>query len=133
MEDNTDQPYITQIDTTLVSIKNRLRKLNSKNPYTRKRITRRNKNTMTQAQAIENNVKERIAEESDEEKTSLYYRILKELTEYIQPNQTIDEQLQDLHQNKQSMGIMKFDWNVDCQDTFMNQFTLISKTGFPLN
>ena len=132
MEDNTDQPYITQIDTTLVSIKNRLRKLNSKNPYTRKRITRRNKNTMTQAQAIENNVKERIAEESDEEKTSLYYRILKELTEYIQPNQTIDEQLQDLHQNKQSMGIMKFDWNVDCQDTFMNQFTLIiapSKSG----
>lgn len=132
MDNQLDQPYLTQIDTTLVSIKNRLRKLNHKNPYTNKRITRRNQRTITQAQTIENNVKERLNEESDEEKTAQYYRILKELAEYIQPDQTIDEQLQDLHQNKQSLGIMKFDWDVDCQDTFMNQFTLIiapSKSG----
>ena len=132
MDSQLDQPYLTQIDTTLVSIKNRLRKLNHKNPYTNKRITRRNERTISQAQAIEKNVNERLAEESDQEKTSQYYRILKELAEYIQPDQTIDEQLQDLHQNKQSLGIMKFDWDVDCQDTFMNQFTLIiapSKSG----
>ena len=51
---------------------------------------------------------------------------------YIQPEQTIDEQLQDLWQNKESMGIMKFDWELECQDTFLNQFTLIiapSKSG----
>ena len=132
MEDITEESYVTDIDTTLVALKNRLRKLNHKNPYTNKRITRRNERTITQAQAIKNNVNERLAEESDEEKTSQYYRILKELAEYIQPEQTIDEQLEDLHQNKQSLGIMKFDWDVDCQDTFMNQFTLIiapSKSG----
>ena len=37
-----EQPYITSIDTTLLAIKNRIRKLNHKNPYTFKRITRRN-------------------------------------------------------------------------------------------
>lgn len=132
MDDNSEETYVTDIDTTLVSIKNRLRKLNHKNPYTNRRVTRRNQNTISQAQAIEKNVNERLTDESDEEKTAQYYRILKELAEYIQPNQTIDEQLQDLHQNKQSLGIMKFDWDVDCQDTFINQFTLIiapSKSG----
>lgn len=132
MSDNSEETYVTNIDTTLVSIKNRLRKLNHKNPYTNRRVTRRNQNTITQAQAIEKNINERLTDESDEEKTAQYYRILKELAEYIQPNQTIEEQLQDLHQNKQSLGIMGLDWNVNCQDTFMNQFTLIiapSKSG----
>ena len=78
--------------------------------------------------------------ETDEEKSKQYAKILRELADYIQPEQadyiqpeqTIDEQLQDLRQNKESMGIMKFDWELDCQDTFLNQFTLIiapSKSG----
>ena len=132
MDNSNEQPYLTQIDSTLVSIKNRLRKLNHKNPYTNKRLTRRTPNTLNQATTIENHVKECLVDESNEEKAAQYYRILKELAEYIQPSQTIDEQLRDLQQNKQSLGIMKFDWEVDCQDTFMNQFTLIiapSKSG----
>ena len=50
---------------------------------------------------------------------------MRELADYIQPEQTIDEKLQDLRQNKESMGIIKFDWELDCQDTFLNQFAFI--------
>lgn len=134
-----EEPYITAIDTTLLAIKNRIRKLNHKNPYTFKRITRRNPRSLKQAETIENHVKEQLneletedEEETKQEKTSQYYRILRELTDYIQPVQTIEDQLFDLKQNKQSLGVMGFQWDVDCQDTFMNQFTLIiapSKSG----
>ena len=76
--------------------------------------------------------KQRMENETDEEKSKQYAKRLRELADYIQPEQTIDEQLQDLRQNKESMGIMKFVWELDCQDTFLNQFTLIiapSKSG----
>ena len=134
-----EEPYITSIDTTLLAIKNRIRKLNHKNPYTFKRLTRRNERSLKQAETIENHVKEQLnelettdEEETKQEKTSQYYRILRELSDYIQPVQTIEDQLFDLKQNKQSLGVMGFQWDVDCQDTFMNQFTLIiapSKSG----
>ena len=81
---------------------------------------------------MQDTIKQRMENETDEEKSKQYAKILKELADYIQPEQTIDEQLQDLRQNKESMGIMKFDWELDCQDTFLNQFTLIiapSKSG----
>ena len=132
LEEYVQEPYIMPIDTTLLAIKNRIRKLNYKNPYTSKRLTRRTPKTLNQATTIENHVKEQLNEETNEEKTAQYYRILRELADYIQPVQTIEDQLFDLHQNKQSLGIMKFDWDVDCEDTFMNQFTLIiapSKSG----
>ena len=74
---------------------------------------------------MQDTIKQRMENETDEEKSKQYAKILKELADYIQPEQTIDEQLQDLRQNKESMGIMKFDWELDCQDTFLNQFTLI--------
>lgn len=135
--------YVTEIDTTLVSIKNKLRKMNHINPYTKKRLTRRTVNSMNEATTIENTVKEHLAKgqisskmslsnENDDYKNEQYHKILKDLKEYIQPMQSIDEQLQDLKQNKESLGIMKFDWDVDCEDTFMNQLTLIiapSKSG----
>ena len=124
--------YVTEIDTTLVSIKNKLRKMNHINPYTKKRLTRRTVNSMNEATTIENTVKEHISNENDDYKNEQYHKILKDLKEYIQPMQSIDEQLEDLKQNKQSLGIMKFDWDVDCEDTFMNQLTLIiapSKSG----
>lgn len=127
-----DNEYVSEIDTTLVSIKNKLRKMNHINPYTKKRLTRRTINTLNEATTIENNIKDKITNENDDYKNQQYYKILKDLKEYIQPIQTIDEQLQDLKQNKESLGIMKFDWNIDCEDTFMNQFTLIiapSKSG----
>ena len=81
---------------------------------------------------MQDTIKQRMENETDEEKSKQYAKILRELADYIQPEQTIDEQLQDLRQNKESMGIMKFDWELDCQDTFLNQFTLIiapSKSG----
>ena len=127
-----ESTYITEIDTTLVSIKNKLRKMNHINPYTKKRLTRRTINSMNEATKIENSVKDHINNENDDYKSRQYFKILKELKEYIQPMESIDEQLEDLKQNKQSLGIMKFEWDVDCEDTFMNQFTLIiapSKSG----
>ena len=103
-----EEPYVTAIDTTLLAIKNRIRKLNHKNPYTFKRLTRRNPRSLKQAETIENHVKEPLnelkkedKEETKQEKTSQYYRILRELTDYIQPVQTIEDQLFDLKQNKQ--------------------------------
>lgn len=135
----TEEPYITGIDTTLLAIKNRIRKLNHKNPYTFKRVTRRNPRSIKQAETIENHVKQELNEletQDDEqikqEKTSQYYRILRELNDYIQPLQAIEDQLFDLKQNKQSQGINAFEWEIDCQETFINQFTLIigqSKSG----
>ena len=130
--DDPNSPYITNIDTTLIAIKNRIRRLNHRCPYNNKRLTRRTENTLNQAEVMQNTVKERMASETNEEKSKQYAKILRELADYIQPEQTIDEQLQDLRQNKESMGIMKFDWELDCQDTFLNQFTLIiapSKSG----
>ena len=130
--DDPNSPYITNIDTTLIAIKNRIRRLNHRCPYNNKRLTRRTENTLNQAEVMQNTVKERMANETSEEKSKQYAKILRELADYIQPEQTIDEQLQDLRQNKESMGIMKFDWELDCQDTFLNQFTLIiapSKSG----
>ena len=44
--------YVTEIDTTLVSIKNKLRKMNHINPYTKKRLTRRTRNSMNEATTI---------------------------------------------------------------------------------
>lgn len=135
----TEEPYITGIDTTLLAIKNRIRKLNHKNPYTFKRVTRRNPRSIKQAETIENHVKQELNEletqdneQIKQEKTSQYYRILRELNDYIQPLQAIEDQLFDLKQNKQSQGINAFEWEIDCQETFINQFTLIigqSKSG----
>ena len=127
-----DNPIIPNIDTTLLAIKNRIRRLNHRCPYNNKRLTRRTENTLNQAEVMQDTIKQRMEKETDEEKSKQYAKILRELADYIQPEQTIDEQLQDLRQNKESMGIMKFDWELDCQDTFLNQFTLIiapSKSG----
>ena len=69
---------------------------------------------MNEATTIEKSVKEHISNENDDYKNEQYHKILKDLKEYIQPMQSIDEQLEDLKQNKESLGIMKFDWDVDC-------------------
>ena len=125
-------PYIPNIDTTLIAIKNRIRRLNHRSPYNNKRLTRRTENTLNQAEVMQDTIRQRMSGETDEEKNRQYAKILRELADYIQPEQSIDEQLQDLRQNKESMGVMKFDWELDCQDTFLNQFTLIiapSKSG----
>ena len=66
---------------------------------------------MNEATTIEKSVKEHISNENDDYKNEQYHKILKDLKEYIQPMQSIDEQLQDLKQNKESLGIMKFDWD----------------------
>ena len=77
--------YVTEIDTTLVSIKNKLRKMNHINPYTKKRLTRRTRNSMNEATTIEKSVKEHISNENDDYKNEQYHKILKDLKEYIQP------------------------------------------------
>ena len=63
---------------------------------------------------MQDTIKQRMENETDEEKSKQYAKILTDVAYTIQPEQTIDEQLQDLRQNKESMGIMKFDWELDC-------------------
>lgn len=129
---NSEEEIISNIDTTLVHIKNRLRKLKHNNPYTNKTVTRMCKNKIQECEILSNYCQNKINNEKDENKMKEYVKLMREIKEYTNPIQTIDEQLADLKPDKNSKGITGMDWNIDYQDTFMNQFTLIigpSKSG----
>ena len=85
-----DSPYIPNIDTTLLAIKNRIRRFNHRCPYNNKRLTRRTDDTLNQAEVMQDTIKQRMENETDKEKSKQYAKILKELADYIQPVQTID-------------------------------------------
>ena len=128
----SEDQYIYNIDSTLVSLKNKLRKINHINPYTNKRMTRMTKNNKEQLEKIKNIAESNANTQTNEEKVAEYYRILRQIAEMDKPSVDIDEQLCDLRQSKESKGIMAFEWNIDCQDTYINAFTLIiapSKSG----
>ena len=74
-----DSPYIPNIDTTLLAIKNRIRRLNHRCPYNNKRLTRRTENTLNQAELMQDTIKQRMKGETDEEKSKQYAKILREL------------------------------------------------------
>ena len=127
-----EDQYIYNIDSTLVSLKNKLRKINHINPYTNKRMTRLTKNNKEQLEKIKNIAESNANTQTNEEKVAEYYRILRQIAEMDKPSVDIDEQLCDLRQSKESKGIMAFEWDIDCQDTYINAFTLIiapSKSG----
>ena len=129
---NSEDQIISNIDTTLVQIKNRIRNLRHNNPYTNKTVTRMCKNKLQECEILSNYCQNKINNEEDEEKMKEYVKLMREIKECTNPIQTIDEQLSDLIPNKSSKGIMGMDWDIDYQDTFMNQYTLIiapSKSG----
>lgn len=131
-EEPLDESYIPNIDSTLLSLKNKLRKINHINPYTRKRMTRLTKNNKDQIEKMKNIAEANANTETNEKKVAEYYRILREINEMDKPAVDIDDQLYDMRPNKESKGIMEFDWDIDCQDTYINAFTLIiapSKSG----
>ena len=124
----SEEQYIYNIDSTLVSLKNKLRKINHINPYTNKRMTRLTKNNKEQLEKIKNIAESNANTQTNEEKVAEYYRILRQIAEMDKPSMDIDEQLCDLRQSKEYKGIMAFEWNIDCQDTYINAFTLIVKS-----
>ena len=127
-----EEPIISNIDTTLVHIKNRIRNMKHNNPYTNKTVTRMCKNKLQECEILSNYCQNKINNEEDEDKMKEYVKLMREIKECTNPIQTIDEQLSDLVPNKNSKGIMGIDWDINYQDTFMNQFTLIigpSKSG----
>ena len=129
---NSEEPIISNIDTTLLHIKNRIRNMRHNNPYTNKTVTRMCKNKLQECEILSNYCQNKINNEKDEDKMKEYVKLMREIKECTNPVQTIDEQLADLVPNKNSMGITGMDWDIDYQDTFMNQFTLIigpSKSG----
>lgn len=129
---NSEEPIISNIDTTLVHIKNRIRNMKHNNPYTNKTVTRMCKNKLQECEILSNYCQNKINNEEDEDKMHEYVKLMREIKECTNPVQTIDEQLADLVPNKNSKGIMDIDWDIDYEDTFMNQFTLIiapSKSG----
>lgn len=129
---NSEEEIISNIDTTLVHIKNRIRNMRHNNPYTNKTVTRMCKNKLQECEILSNYCQNKINNEKDEDKMHEYVKLMREIKECTNPVQTIDEQLADLVPNKNSMGITGMDWGIDYQDTFMNQFTLIigpSKSG----
>ena len=129
---NTEEEIISNIDTTLVHIKNRIRKMKHNNPYTNKTVTRMCKNKLQECEILSNYCQNKINNEKDEDKMHEYVKLMREIKECTNPIQTIDQQLADLTPNKNSKGIMDMDWDIDYQDTFINQYTLIigpSKSG----
>ena len=129
---NTEDPIISNIDTTLVQIKNRIRNMRHNNPYTNKTVTRMCKNKLQECEILSNYCQNKINNEEDEDKMKEYVKLMREIKECTNPLQTIDEQLSDLIPNKTSKGVMSFDWDIDFEDTFINQYTLIiapSKSG----
>ena len=86
-----EDQYVSNIDTTLLPIMNRIRRLNHRCPYNNKRLTRRTENTLNQAEVMQDIIKQRMKVETDEDKSKQYAKILRELADYIQPEQTIDE------------------------------------------
>ena len=127
-----EEPIISNIDTTLVHIKNRIRNMKHNNPYTNRTVTRMCKNKLQECEILSNYCQNKINNEEDEDKMKEYVKLMREIKECTNPIQTIDEQLSDLTPNKTSKGVMNFDWDIDYQDTFMNQYTLIiapSKSG----
>ena len=74
-----DSPYIPNIDTTLLAIKNRIGRFNHRCPYNNKRLTRRTENTLNQAEVMQDTIKQRMEKETDEEKSKQYAKILREL------------------------------------------------------
>lgn len=129
---NSEEEIISNIDTTLVEIKNRIRKMKHNNPYTNKTVTRMCKNKLKECEILSNYCENKINNEKNEDKMKEYVKLMREIKECTQPLQTIDEQLADLVPDKNSKGITGMDWDIDYQDTFINQFTLIigpSKSG----
>ena len=129
---NSEDQIISNIDTTLVQIKNRIRNMRHNNPYTNKTVTRMCKNKLQECEILSNYCHNKINNEEDEDKMKEYVKLMREIKECTNPIQTIDEQLSDLTPNKNSKGVMSFEWNIDYEDTFMNQYTLIiapSKSG----
>ena len=129
---NSEDQIISNIDTTLVQIKNRIRNLRHNNPYTNKTVTRMCKNKLQECEILSNYCQNKINNEEDGEKMKEYVKLMREIKECTNPIQTIDEQLSDLIPNKTSKGVMSFDWDIDFEDTFINQYTLIiapSKSG----
>ena len=129
---NTEEEIISNIDTTLVQIKNRIRNMKHNNPYTNKTVTRMCKNKIQECEILSNYCQNKINNEEDGDKMKEYVKLMREIKECTNPIQTIDEQLSDLIPNKTSKGVMSFDWDIDFEDTFINQYTLIiapSKSG----
>ena len=69
----SEEQYIYNIDSTLVSLKNKLRKINHINPYTNKRMTRMTKNNKEQLEKIKNIAESNANTQTNEEKVSEYY------------------------------------------------------------
>ena len=129
---NSEDQIISNIDTTLVQIKNRIRNMRHNNPYTNKTVTRMCKNKLQECEILSNYCQNKINNEENEDKMKEYVKLMREIKECTNPIQTIDEQLADLTPNKSSKGVMSFDWDIDFEDTFINQYTLIiapSKSG----
>lgn len=102
------------------------------NPYTNRSVTRMCKNKLQECEILSNYCQNKINNEEDEDKMKEYVKLMREIKECTNPIQTIDEQLSDLTPNKTSKGVMSFDWDIDFEDTFINQYTLIiapSKSG----
>lgn len=122
-------------------LRDKYNKLIHRNPYSNKVISRmipskkQQMNLMKQeVQAFLSNVQNLDTSNASVELKSKYIALLNDLKQYDQPEETIDQQLSDLKQNSNAMGIMdpRFHWDIDMNQTYINSFTLLlgaSKSG----
>ena len=127
-ETNPSESYVCNIDTILYTIKNKLKKIINKNPYTNKNNIKLTPSKKEQLESIQNTCENQLTvlnTDDQEDKRHEYYKILKELAEFIEPSETIDEQLADLNPNKEANSILSFDWDCNYTETFHNVSSIL--------
>ena len=72
-----DSPYIPNIDTTLLAIKNRIRRFNHRCPYNNKRLTRKTENMLNQAEVMQDTIKQRLIGKTDVKNSRQYANVLR--------------------------------------------------------
>ena len=119
-------------------LRDKYNKLIHRNPYSNKVISRmipsKKQQMNLMKQEILSNVQNLDTDGTSVELKSKYIALLNDLKQYDQPEETIDQQLSDLKQNSNAMGIMdpRFHWDIDMNQTYINSFTLLlgaSKSG----
>lgn len=127
---------VSKTNYSVSKLKAKIAQVHHVNPYSKKRITKATKSKIPELNKLKEIVQDQFdALEDSEINPDLerqYYKLLSDLAQYDQPLEDLDSQLKDLSPNKHSMGMMDFKWDIDCNDTYINAFTLLlgkSKSG----
>jgi len=109
-------------------LKQQFNKTCHRNPFSKKITTRMIKSKKqimnSMISEINNNIQQIKGSDNDPELLKQFNRLLNELKEYDKPEDPIEIQLKDLKQTDKTMGINDFEWNLNDNKIYNNQFVL---------